>query len=297
VPPLNAPGIRLATTGPVALTVLSMASVQLSDAWSVTVLGTVGAFGTAWLRAAFGALLLLLLVRPRVRSTTARQWRAIVPLGVSSAVLSLSFLAALHHLPLGTAVAIEFLGPLAVAVRRNLVWPAVALAGVLVLTQPWHATMPLVGVALAATSAAAWAACILLTARVGRRVPGLDGVALAMPVAALVLAPWGAVTAIAHLDAASTVHALALAALMPALPFVLETAALRRLPQAAFATLMSVEPALAAIVGALVLHQRLGSAQAMGVLLVVAAGIGATRRPRRREPTVTVSAVPVLVPA
>ncbi|WP_250004796.1 DMT family transporter [Actinoplanes sp. M2I2] len=277
--PLTARGNRLTTRGPVALTVVSMASVQLGDAWSVSLVATTGAAGAAWLRAGFGAVLLLVLIRPRVRSTTRHQWRSIASLGAASAVLSLSFLGALHHLSLGTAVAIEFLGPLAVAVgrgrRRGLVWVVVALAGVLVLTQPWHGAVPLVGIVLAATSAVAWAACILLTGQVGRRVPGLDGVALAMPVAALLLTPWGSVAALGHLGAGPAVQALGLAALVPALPFVLETAALRRLPQAAFATLMSLEPAFAAVVGSIVLHQPLGFPHVVGGLLVAAAGAGA----------------------
>jgi inner membrane transporter RhtA len=287
--------------GPIALTLLSMSSVQLSDAWSISLIDSAGATGTAWLRATFGALVLLVLVRPRIRSTTAYQWRVIVPLGVASAVLSLSFLAALRSLPLGTAVAIEFLGPLAVALvrggRRGFVWPAVALAGIVSLTQPWQGSVPLPGVALAATSAAAWAACILLTAQVGRRVPGLDGVALAMPVAALVLAPWGCVRAVAHLDAGTAGRALALAVLMPALPYVLELAALRRMPQATFATLMCLEPALAVIAGAVVLHQRPDYLDVLGVLLVVAAGIGATRRPRAAAPVPAVLADRAMVPA
>lgn len=280
--PLIARGNRLTTSGPVALTVVSMASVQLGDAWSVSLIATTGAAGAAWLRAGFGAVLLLVLIRPRVRSTTLHQWRAIASLGAASAILSLSFLGALHHLSLGMAVAIEFLGPLGVAVRRGrrrgLVWVVVALAGVLALTQPWHGAVPVVGIALAATSAVAWAACILLTGQVGQRVPGLDGVALAMPVAALLLTPWGSAAALGHLEAGTTVQALGLAALMPALPFVLETAALRRLPQAGFATLMSLEPALAAVVGAIFLHQRLGFPHIVGGLLVVAAGAGATCR-------------------
>ncbi|WP_250032397.1 EamA family transporter [Paractinoplanes maris] len=281
--PLMARGSHLTTSGPVVLTVVSMTSVQLGDAWSVSLVATTGAAGAAWLRASFGAVLLLVLIRPRVRSTTWPQWRAIVALGAASAVLSLSFLGALHHLSLGTAVAIEFLGPLAVAVhrggRRGLIWIVVALAGVLALTQPWQGAVPVVGIALAATSAVAWAACILLTTRVGRLVPGLDGVALAMPVAALLLTPWGSVAALSHLGAGTAAQALGLAALMPALPFVLETAALRRLPQAAFATLMSLEPALAAVAGAVVLHQRIGFPHVVGGLLVVAAGAGATYRP------------------
>ncbi|NAZ87926.1 EamA family transporter, partial [Kineococcus indalonis] len=264
--------------GAAALTVTSLTCVQLSDAWSVPLLGTAGAAGTAWLRATSGALVLLALVRPRVRRLTAQQWRAVVPLGLAGAVLSACFLAALERLPLGTVVAVEFLGPLALAVRTRgrgrLLWPAMALAGVLALTRPWRGDADPAGLALAAAGALAWAACIVLTARVGRCVQGLHGVALALPVTAACLTPRGAATAVAHLDAATACRALGLAVLMPVLPSVLELIALRRLPAATFATLTALEPALAAAVGAIVLHQRLGLPGALGIALVVAGGAG-----------------------
>ncbi|WP_028645816.1 EamA family transporter [Nocardioides sp. URHA0020] len=263
------------------LTVLSMSSVQLSDALSLPVIDTLGAAGTAWVRAACGALLLLALVRPRVRSLSVHQWQSIVPLGILSGGLSLCFLAALQWLPLGTAVAIEFLGPLGVAFvgsgRRGARWPLLALLGVVALTRPWQGDVPLVGVLLALAAAACWAGCIVLTARVGDRVAGLDGAALALAVAALFLAPWGFLAAVPHLGPSTAAHGLVLAVLMPVLPCVLELAALRQLPQAAFATLMSFEPAMAAVVGAVVLHQRLELLPTLGVLLVVAAGYGVTR--------------------
>src|SRR4051812_39515961 len=133
---------RAGPSGAAALTVLSMSSVQLSDALSVPMIDSLGPAGAAWLRAACGALLLLALVRPRVRAVSGRQWRSILPLGVLSGGLSLSFLASLQWLPLGTAVAVEFLGPLAVAFRhsgqRAGRWPVLALAGVVALTRPWQ---------------------------------------------------------------------------------------------------------------------------------------------------------------
>jgi inner membrane transporter RhtA len=266
---------------PVAMTLLSMSSVQLSDALSLPMIGSTGAAGTAWLRAGFGALLLLALVRPSVRSLGAYQWRPILALGMLSAMLSLSFLAALERLPLGTAVAIEFLGPLGVAAahagRRGARWPATAAVGVLALTEPWQGSTSLLGVLLALAAAVSWAGCIVVTSQVGDRVPGLDGIALAMPVAALCLMPWGCLQALPRLDLVTSVHGLGLAVLMPVLPHVLELTALRRLPRCTFATLMSFEPALAVLVGLVVLGQRPAVIPAVGMVLVVVAGIGATR--------------------
>lgn len=288
MPPSTTTTGRRAPTGAVALTVLSIACVQVSDALSVPLLGRLGAPGTAWLRTTTGALLLLVLVRPALRSVTASQWRAIVPLGAAAAVLSLAFLGALRSLPLGTAVAIEFLGPLALAVRgtrrHGLLWPGAALAGVLLLTRPWTGDLPLAGVALAGTAAGAWAACIVLTVRVGRRVEGLRGVALAVPVAALCLTPWGAAPALTHLDPGTALHALGLAVLLPVLPFVLELLALRHLPTAGFAVLMALEPALGAGAGLLLLQQGPGLPGLLGTALVVAAGTGVCAPPKTHHP-------------
>jgi inner membrane transporter RhtA len=191
-------------------------------------------------------------------------------------------MSALKFLPLGTAVAIEFLGPLAVAVCRGrgqgTRWPATALVGVLALTAPWHGTTPALGVAFALVAAACWAGTIVRTSRVGAQIPGMGGIALAMPVAAVCLAPWGAVQLAPRVGPATLALGLGLALLMPVLPYLLELGALRQLNEATFATLMSFEPVLAVLVGAVVLGQRPSALSALGILLVAAAGIGVTRQ-------------------
>jgi inner membrane transporter RhtA len=210
---------------------------------------------------------------------------------VTAGVTSL-FMAALARLPLGTASALEFLGPLGVAVARGrggtrLLWPALAAAGVLALTHPWQGGASLSGIACALGAAACWAAYILLTQVVGDEVAGLQGLAVSIPVAALVTT---AVTG-PGIAPAMTPHlllaGLGLALLLPVVPFSLEMYALRRLTTAAFGTLMCLEPALALFAGLALLGQVPGAWSLAGVAFVVTAGVGAERtgaRPARHGP-------------
>ena len=265
------------------LAVAAMLSVQLGAALSVHLFATVGPAGTAWLRFCAAAVVLLAVVRPRPWALPRPALLAAGGLGLVMAVMTVTYFEAIARLPLGTVVALEFLGPLGVAVARRtggraaLLWPALALLGVLGLTEPWSGRADPVGICFALTAAAGWGTYILLSQRVGDALPGLTGLALGMPVAALAAAVVGAPQAIAHLTPGIALQALALGLLSPLLPYALEMHALRRLTTAAFGTLMAVEPALAVLVGLLVLGQDPHPAQAVGVLLVVAAGVGAER--------------------
>ncbi|MHB6912389.1 EamA family transporter [Streptomyces sp. DB-54] len=263
------------------MAVASMTSIQLGLALAVPLFGQLGALGTAGLRLAWGGLLLLVLIRPRLRDFTRQDLLACTVLGVATAGMMLFFMLAVAHLPLGTASALEFLGPLAVSLYgpgggRKL-WTALAALGVLLLTEPWHGGLDGVGLVCALAAAGCWAVYILLTQRVGDRVTGLGGLAVSMPVAGLIgtliAAPglWG------HLTWQAVGIMLVLAAVSPVLPFALEFLALRRLTTAAFGTLMSLEPAIALLIGLLVLGQTPGLTSAAGVVLVVVAGAGATR--------------------
>jgi inner membrane transporter RhtA len=183
-------------------------------------------------------------------------------------------------------VAIEFLGPLTVAAvraheRRMLVWPALAFTGVLLLTRPWAGHVDVVGVLFAALAAVGWGGYILLTQHVGDRVAGLKGLAITIPVAALVATPFGLPQAAGELSWTVLAWGAGLAVLMPVLPFAAEMMALRRLTATAFGTLMALEPGIAVGIGALLLHQLPGPVQLVGIALVVTAGIGAERRGRR----------------
>lgn len=264
----------------VALAVASMSCVQLGLAASVGLVDQLGAAGTAWIRLAWAGLLLLVIVRPRLHRFGAPALRAGIALGVVTALLTMLFMAAVARLPLGTASALEFLGPLAVAVvrgRGNWHWPALAAVGVVLLTEPWHGGADPLGVAFALAAAVCWAAYILLTQRVGDVLTGLSGLAISMPVAALVATVVAGPTVVGKLTPDLVLVGLGLAILVPVIPFSLELLALRRLTTAAFGTLMSLEPAIALLVGLVILGQVPAVWQAAGVAFVVAAGVGAER--------------------
>ncbi|MGW4489677.1 EamA family transporter [Amycolatopsis sp. NPDC004368] len=270
-----------------ALAVAAMLCVQLGLAVSVGLFDRVGPEGAAWLRLAWAGVLLLVLVRPRPSSFSRSALLACVGLGVVTAGMTMLFMAAVARLPLGTASALEFLGPLTVAIARGRggkrLWPVLAAAGVLLLTEPWHGGADLVGVGYALASAVCWAIYILLTQRVGDEVSGVRGLAVSMPVAAIVATLVQGSAVFGHLSGELLLAGLGLAILLPVVPFSLEMLALRRLTASAFGTLMSLEPAIAMAIGLLVLHQVPDVAAAVGVAFVVAAGVGAERT-GAREP-------------
>ena len=265
-----------------------MVFVQLGLAVSVGLIDRVGAEGAAWLRLAWAGVLLLLLVRPRVRAFSREAFWTCVALGVVSAGVTMLFMAAVARLPLGTASALEFLGPLGVAVvrgrRGTKLWPALAAVGVLLLTEPWHGGADPVGVAFALAAAVCWAAYIVLTQKVGDQVSGLQGLAVSMPVAALVATAVVGPSVIGDMTPELLLIGLGLAILLPVIPFSLELMALRRLTTAAFGTLMALEPAIALVIGFVALSQIPSWAAVAGILFVVAAGIGAERTGHRPPP-------------
>ncbi|QUH06009.1 EamA family transporter [Saccharopolyspora erythraea] len=277
-----------------------MLCVQLGLAVSVGLIDRLGTEGTAWLRLTWAGLLLLVVVRPPLRDLTRRGLVTCVLLGVVTAGVTFLFMAAIARIPLGTASALEFLGPLGVAVVRGRgrarLWALVAGAGVLLLTKPWHADVDTVGVAFALAAAACWAGYILLTQRVGDEVDGLRGLAVSMPVAG-VAATVVVLFSDAHvvfgaLDLHLLLIGFGLAVLLPVVPFSLELIALRKLTTAAFGTLMALEPAIALLVGLVALHQVPDGSAVAGIALVVAAGIGAERSGAR--PTVDLEPEPSL---
>ncbi|MEV6597920.1 EamA family transporter [Actinoplanes sp. NPDC051346] len=273
-----------------AMALAAMLLVQFGLAASTGLLDRLGAEGTAWLRLAWAAVILLVIVRPRPRSFTREALLACVALGVVTAGLTILFMAAIARLPLGTASALEFLGPLGVAVVRGRRgakrWPALAAVGVVLLTEPWHGGVDPVGVGFALAAAACWAAYIVLTQRVGDEVSGLRGLAVSMPVAALVATVVAGPSVLGDLTWPVVFAGLGLAVILPVVPFALELLALRRLTTAAFGTLMSLEPAFALVIGLVVLGQRPGWAPVAGIAVVVVAGIGAERTGTRPVPAV-----------
>ena len=271
---------------PWGLALAAMFSVQLGSALSVGVIDVVGPAGTAWLRLSMGALVFLAIARPPLRQVRRQDVAPLLGLGVTTGLVTIAFLAAIERIPLGTAVAIEFVGPLTVAAirsrrRRLLVWPALALVGVVLLTEPWRGELDAGGIVFAGLAALGWASYILLTQRIGDRFTGLGGLSITVPVAALTAATLGIPQAAGHLTPGVLVSAAGLALLLPVLPFALELVALRRMTATAFGTLMALEPAFGVLLGLLVLHQRPAPIHAAGLVLVVLAGASAQRGGRR----------------
>ncbi len=280
-------GMKTARIGS-SMAIAAMIAVQLGIAGSVGVMDRLGAEGAAWLRLAAAGLLLPLLVRPRLRSFGAANLRAAALLGIVTAGTTILFMASVARLPLGTASAIEFLGPLGVAAARGrrgtLAFPLLAAGGVVLLTTPWRGEVDLLGVGLALAAAACWAAYILLTQRVGDALDGLSGLAVSMPVAGFVATFTVSPAAFAAITPGDVLLGGGLGLLL-IVAYGLEMLALRRLTTAAFGTLMALEPAVALVIGAALLHQIPDLLGVLGMLFVVAAGVGATRSGERVSPT------------
>jgi inner membrane transporter RhtA len=278
-----------ATVPPWGLAVAAMMSVQLGSALSVHLISAVGPAGTAWLRLSMGALMFLALARPPLRAVRRHDAPVLIGLGVTTGLQTTAFLCAIERIPLGTAVAIEFGGPLTVAAVRSLsaralTWPALALLGVVLLTQPWHGHISPAGLGFAGLAAIGWAFYILLTQRVGDRFTGTQGLSLTVPIAAATAAVLGIPQASGHLTLGILPVAAGLALLLPVLPYAFEMLALRHMKATAFGTLMALEPAIGVLIGLLVLHQQPSASELGGVLLVVAAGAAAQRDGRRQPP-------------
>lgn len=262
----------------------AIVSVQCGAALATTLFDSVGPQGTVFVRSLFAALVLLALTHRSLPSLRGRRSWDIVLFGVSLAGMNLCFYAALDRLPLGIAVTLEFVGPLAVAVfgsrrRRDLVWALLAALGIVLLSggAGGEGIDPL-GAALALTAGALWGVYILLSARVGSAYPGLGGLAVAAAISTLVVAPFGIAQGGAELLAPSILAVgLAVGLLSSAIPYGLELEALRRLPNAVFGVLMSLEPAVAALVGFVALSQGLALVEVVAIGLVVAACAGALR--------------------
>ncbi|MFD4611167.1 DMT family transporter [Streptomyces sp. NPDC058451] len=281
-PAPGSPG-RFGSLGPVGLVLAGGISVQFGAAVAVTLMPRAGALGVVTLRLLVAAIVLLLVCRPRLRGHSRADWGTVVVFGIAMAGMNGLFYQAAARIPLGPAVTLEVLGPLALSVlasRRaiNFVWAALALAGVFLLGGGSFGSLDPVGVAFALSAGVMWAAYIVFSARTGRRFPQADGLALAMAVGALLFLPLGIAESGSKLLVPSTfVLGAGVAVLSSVLPYTLELLALRRLPASTFAILMSLEPALAASAGFLILGQSLSALQTTAIVLVIAASMGAVR--------------------
>jgi inner membrane transporter RhtA len=237
-------------------------------------------------------------VRPSTRSRARGDLGWAIGYGVALGAMNATFYEALSRIPLGVAVTIEFVGPLAVAVlgsRRpiDFIWIVLAGTGVALLTTGGDGRVDGLGVIWALTAGVFWGAYILLAQRVGRVFPGASGLTLALVVAAVVVAPFGLVTAGSRLWNAGVIgRGAAVAVLSSAVPYSLELFALRRMRAAVFGVLMSLEPAMAALSGLIFLGQHLRLREWIAVVLVMAASVGVTRTSRPDELPVDPGATP-----
>ncbi len=268
----------------------AIVSVQLGGALATTLVRELGTAGSVTMRLLFATAIMVLVVRPRVTGHDSRAWRTVIAFGLVLGGMNFAFYASLAHLPIGVAVTIEFIGPLSLAAflsrrARDLAAVAAAALGVVLIsgiaTTSW-AEVSWVGVGLAFLAGVFWAAYIVLGGRAGAAFPRLDGLALALVFSTLLVLPFG-LSSIPEWDATTSLTGLGIAVLSSVLPYSLELLALRSLAPAVFGILLSLEPAVAALAGLLVLGQSLSAVQVSGLALVVVAsviimGLGARSR-------------------
>ncbi|GAC1443617.1 MAG: EamA family transporter [Chloroflexota bacterium] len=263
---------------------MAVGTVQLGSAIAKQLFAALGPGGAALLRVGFAALVLLAISRPTLRGYRSRKWLTVILFGLAVSAMNLSFYFALDRIPLGIAVTLEFMGPLGVAVagsRRPLdvLWVVLAGCGIILLA-PWGGAASLnpIGVGFALLAGSFWAAYIYLSARVGRAIPGGGGLALAMTVGGFALLPIGIGSAGINLLQQRNLLLGALVGLLSSvIPYSLELEALRTLPTRVFGVLMSLEPAMAALIGFLILRQVLGMRAIIALVLVTVASLGAAR--------------------
>jgi inner membrane transporter RhtA len=274
----------LARTPSPALVIGGIASVQFGSATAHTLFHRIGPGGAVALRLLSACLVLLIIWRPRPRRHTVKQLRLAAAFGLILALMNLSFYEAIARIPLGVGVTFEFIGPLAVAVvgsrqARDLAWVGLAALGILALAHGSTHGLDTLGVILALLAGAAWAAYILVNARLGQAFHDGSGLALAMCVAAVVVLPVGIAQGGSHLlQPHDLLLGAAVGMLSSTIPYSFELEALRRIATNVFGVLMSLEPAMAALAGFLVLGQNLTARELAGIGLVVVASVGASRR-------------------
>jgi inner membrane transporter RhtA len=288
---LPAPAARIAAREPIlsripspTLVLGAIGSIQFGAALAATLFGRLGPGGAVTERLVTATAVLLVIWRPRIRGRTRRELLLAALFGVILGAMNLTFYEALHRIPLGIAVTIEMVGPLAVAVAgsrraRDLIWVGLAGLGILALARGRAHGLDGLGVAFALAAGSLWGVYILVNARVGRAFAGGTGLALAMVVASVVALPFGIAQAGSQLVA---VHSLVIGAavgmLSSAIPYTLELESLRRIAAPVFGVLMSLEPAVATLAGFLVLGQGMTLRALAGIALVVLASVGASRR-------------------
>ncbi len=271
---------------PTGLVLGGIASVQFGAALAVTLFVRVGPGGAVLLRLISATVVLAIISRPRVRGRTRRELLLVVLFGLILAAMNLTFYQAIDRIPLGVAVTIEFVGPLTVAVISSkrlldLIWIVLAAVGILALMHGDTHSLNTLGVILALVAGCLWGCYILVNSRVGQAFEGGAGLSLAMCIATVAVLPFGIAQGGAHLlEPQLLLVGAAVGILSSAIPYSCELEALRRMATNVFAVLMSVEPAMAAFAGFVVLGQSLSTREFAGMALVVAASVGASLKAR-----------------
>lgn len=263
-----------------ALVLAGIVSVQFGGALAATLIPVIGAAGSVTMRLLFATVVLLAVVRPRVRGYSRRDWATVIAFGFALGLMNFAFYGSLAHLPIGVAVTIEFIGPLALATalsRQPKDFLAVlgAALGVVMISEAFSSPLSELnwtGILLALTAGGCWAAYIIFSGRTGAAFPKLDGLAIAMLIATIVVSPFGLIT-VGDWSPSLLVKGLGIAILSSLLPYSLELIALRRMSAAVFGILLSLEPAVAALAGLVILGQRLHGIQLLGMALVVGASV------------------------
>ena len=283
---------NLALPPPTVLVLISIASTQLGSAFAKNIIQELGSITTVLLRVGLGAIALFLIQRPKLTGYTRNDYLLLILFGLDMAAMNLSFYAAIARIPLGVAVTLEFVGPLGVACANSrqildLLWIFLAGVGIFLLA-PFEGTfLDPVGVGLALLAAFFWGAYILLSARVGRVFTTINGVALmtaALIVGTLGLLPLGIISGgFSRLEPRFLLAGLGVAILSSAIPYTFELEALKKLPVRVFGVLMSLEPAIATVLGFIILQEKLELRAIVAVILVTLASVGASAFEKRQS--------------
>lgn len=272
-----------AASHPTLLVILSIISIQIGAAFSKSLFPEVGSAGMVFLRVGFGAISLLILCRPKWTDKIQQNTKILIGYGVVMALMNLSFYAAIERIPIGIAVTIEFIGPLGLATIKSkrlldLLWVVLAFLGLLLLTPIGGENLDAWGILFALIAAFFWAMHIVLSAQIGKSIPGIDGLCWSMVVGAILLTPVGIASAgSALLQPRLLAIGFAVAILSSVIPYSLEMLALKSLPIHVFGILMSLEPMCAAIAGLLVLGETLTLRSMVAIVLVSIAAAGTSR--------------------
>jgi inner membrane transporter RhtA len=277
----------VAAVPPPGLLLISIVSIQLGAAVAINLFPVIGPVATVFLRVTFSAILLVVAARGSISRDAVRHGPSLLLFGAILGVMNLCFYGSIARIPLGIAVAVEFIGPLGVAVAtsrrpRDFAWIGLAAIGILLLTPDIGGALDPLGVALAGGAGLCWAGFILMSRRLGRALPGTSGLAIGMAVAAVVVLPVELIAGgLGALDVGLVAAALGVAVLSTALPLSLEFAALQRMSARSYGILVTLEPVVAAIVGAVLLHQAMSVQGVLAVGCVTVAALGVTLSDRR----------------